>query len=66
MNLLIFPVISCEVLLPVVNGEVIFPSTEYGAVATYSCNFGFILTGVITRTCELEGKWSGSTPFCQC
>ena len=41
---------------------------DHGATATYSCNEGFHLNGVSTRTCEdgtgTMGLWSGSAPSC--
>ena len=41
---------------------------DHGATATYSCNEGFHLNGVSTRTCGdgtgTMGSWSGSAPSC--
>ena len=33
-------------------------------MATYTCNSGFSLSGVTTRTCEAEG-WSAEAPTCE-
>ena len=38
--------------------------TEFGSVATYTCNTGFVLTGDGMRTCEATGMWSGKEPKC--
>lgn len=61
----LFVVISCNPLSSPANGDVAFSSTEFGAIATYSCNDGFKLIGSKTRTCQLDSQWSGSEPFCQ-
>ena len=41
---------------------------DHGATATYSCNEGYYLNGVSTRTCGdgtgTMGSWSGSAPSC--
>lgn len=50
-----------------VNGRVdLGEGTEEGARANYSCNEGFELDGAPTRTCEEDGKWTGTAPKCSC
>jgi len=34
-------------------------------VATYSCNNGYLLVGNMTRTCQADGRWTGTDPFCR-
>ncbi|XP_064386665.1 sushi, von Willebrand factor type A, EGF and pentraxin domain-containing protein 1-like [Halichondria panicea] len=34
-------------------------------VATYTCDTGYTLNGVSTRTCGSDGVWSGSDPTCE-
>ena len=46
------------------NGQVQFPSTTVGSVATYSCFTGYTLNGTSNRTCEADGEWSGDPPTC--
>ena len=47
------------------NGNVTVPSTEFGAVATYTCiNSSFYLNGPDTRECQANGNWSGDEPQC--
>ncbi len=36
-----------------------------GSVATYSCDTGYIVTGLSQRECESNGKWSGMEPTCE-
>ncbi|XP_064386213.1 sushi, von Willebrand factor type A, EGF and pentraxin domain-containing protein 1-like [Halichondria panicea] len=36
-----------------------------GTVATYTCDTGYTLNGVSTRTCGSDGVWSGSALICQ-
>ena len=36
------------------------------STATYSCNFGFVqIAGNTSRTCQVDGSWSGVVPTCQ-
>jgi len=37
---------------------------QYGAVATYHCNPGFILWGNASRVCQSDGSWDGISPTC--
>ena len=39
--------------------------TTLDQVANYSCNNGYLLVGNMTRTCQLDGMWSGTEPFCR-
>ena len=39
---------------------------DVGGRATYTCNSGFRLIGLSTRTCLSDGIWSGSEPICNC
>ena len=47
------------------NGMVSFNSTVEGSMANYTCDEGYILDGVVQRTCEENGQWSGDVPQCQ-
>ncbi len=47
------------------NGSVeIFPNTECGSIAMYSCVRGFLLEGEMVQTCQRDGQWSNQTPHC--
>ena len=59
-------VVNCGELRPIPNGDVTFASTDFGSIATYSCDFGFTLVGSNTRICQLGGQWSEKEPFCRC
>lgn len=37
---------------------------QFGSVATYRCNPGFILWGNASRHCGVVGSWEGSSPSC--
>ena len=57
---------DCGNLNDPANGSVSQNSgTTFGQTATYSCNTGYNLVGVSTRTCQAIGNWSGSVPTCQ-
>ncbi|KAL4232596.1 hypothetical protein ACF0H5_007286 [Mactra antiquata] len=57
---------DCGVLSDPSFGDVdITAGTQYGDIATYSCDSGFELDGVIERTCQSDGTWSGVAPTCE-
>ena len=57
---------DCGSLTDPANGQVDLTSgTTFGLNATYSCNMGYNLVGVSTRTCHATGVWLNSTPTCQ-
>ena len=58
--------IDCGSLDSPDNGEVRVPGTQFGFAARYSCNVGFVLVGLRTRVCQINGRWSGEAPTCQC
>ncbi len=39
-------------------------NNNFGTVASYTCNTGYMLTGDVIRVCEVTGDWSGSEPTC--
>lgn len=45
-------------------GRVSFDNTLLGALATYSCDNGFILEGNRLRMCGSDGLWAGDPPMC--
>ena len=47
------------------NGIVCYNGLLTGSEAIYSCNCGFRLQGVETRTCQRNGLWGRTTPVCQ-
>ena len=59
-----FTVASCPAL-SITNGVVTHPTTTLGAVATYSCDTGFQLTGNSNRTCQADSTWTATDPTCE-
>jgi hypothetical protein len=56
---------DCGVLSNPANGNVdISSGTSYGNTASYSCDAGFELNGVLQRTCQADSTWSSSAPTC--
>ena len=53
------------------NGQVVYESTAYGTIATYSCDTGFGLSGGDgTQICGEDfsgpnGVWEGIVPTCE-
>lgn len=37
----------------------------FGARATYSCQHGYHVVGLQSRTCQADGKWAGTPPACK-
>ena len=56
--------IQCPELFDIANGEVMFTSRTLGAVANYTCRFGFKLEGDEQRVCLENEAWSGQPPTC--
>lgn len=54
----------CPPLDDPTNGNVDVPSREVGSTATYSCNPGYELSGLETRSCQGDGDWFGFAPQC--
>ena len=58
--------VDCGELMAPENGAVSTSSgTTFTSTATYSCNDGYTLVGVSTRTCLASGSWSDSAPTCE-
>jgi hypothetical protein len=55
---------SCGALTSPTNGMVSTTGTTYGATATYTCSMGLGPSGSSTRSCLMDGTWSGMTPAC--
>ena len=57
---------DCGNIAPPANGAVDFPSgtTTYGEIADYTCEPGYDLVGVASRTCQSDSHWSGTEPTC--
>ena len=51
-------------LAPNSNGQIDQPVTTLGATAIYTCNTGFVLSGMSNRVCTESGGWSDEAPVC--
>lgn len=47
------------------NGKAIYTSTSYNSVVSYECKYGFTLSGLQTRRCGADKKWTGVSPQCK-
>ena len=56
--------IDCPSLESPARGEVIFTNLTVGSTANYTCQFGYMISGVTTRVCQPGGVWSGEEPMC--
>lgn len=56
---------SCGPLDNPANGQVTISGSTIGATATYTCNRGYVLRGVVSRVCQTTGVWSGVEPICE-
>ena len=58
------PPSPCPELTDPANGMVTWTGLTPGSTATYTCNEGFELNGVQTRTCQSDATWSDDPPTC--
>ena len=56
--------VNCGLLPNIPNGSVVLNGITFGSVATYSCIEGFVVMGIVTRTCGADEVWSGNEPSC--
>ena len=54
----------CDELEDPINGAKDSDDNFQGETVTFFCNDGFNLSGNSIRTCQPDGKWSGSQPQC--
>ncbi|XP_048039857.1 sushi, von Willebrand factor type A, EGF and pentraxin domain-containing protein 1 isoform X2 [Megalobrama amblycephala] len=57
--------ISCGNPGGIANGEVVGKSFHVKMLIHYECHKGFVLEGVKTRTCQVDGKWDNKAPTCR-
>lgn len=58
--------IDCGHVLPPKNGSVVYPTgTTYDQTLAYSCDIGYNLVGDSNRTCQADGTWDLTDPYCQ-
>ena len=58
-------VIQCPGLPPISNGAVdLSRGTKFKCTAVYGCNTGYVLNGIVARTCQEDQTWSGTEPTC--
>ncbi|KAL4219179.1 hypothetical protein ACF0H5_021761 [Mactra antiquata] len=56
---------ECGPLANIPHGRVVIkPDNRFGAVAQYSCDEGYKLSGDEARVCQGDQEWSGSIPQC--
>ena len=41
-----------------------YSGLSVGSLAEYNCSEGFLLVGVTTRVCQMNGTWSEDVPMC--
>jgi len=58
-------VIDCGVPTDITNGSIEVQSTDYRSTIRYSCDYGYILIGLRSRSCQENGLWSGEPPICE-
>ena len=56
---------ECTTLSPPISGNVSQSGTMVGAIADYSCEAGYQLTGSKSRFCAMTGNWTGTEPQCK-
>ena len=46
------------------NGQRSLSSTTFRSIVRYTCDDGYTLQGLDSRTCQSNGQWNGSAPQC--
>ena len=46
------------------NGGVTGTTFLEGDTVTYTCNTGFVMTGLATATCQTDGTWDNTATVC--
>ncbi|KAJ8038248.1 Sushi, von Willebrand factor type A, EGF and pentraxin domain-containing protein 1 [Holothuria leucospilota] len=56
----------CPPLFTPENGNMVINPNDrtIGAVVTYSCNYGYVISGLTSRMCQRNQIWSGTEPIC--
>ncbi|XP_042642275.1 P-selectin isoform X2 [Tyto alba] len=61
--------IACPVIRAPVRGEMncshLHGNFTFGSTCAFSCQAGFVLTGLESRECTATGTWTGDTPQCK-
>ncbi len=60
-----FTAVDCGVLSNPANGMVDVSTTTFGSIANYTCNPGYVITGVNNRSCGSDKEWSDIPPNCE-
>ena len=56
--------VMCPDLDDIPNGAVMMTGNSVGDTATYTCDMGFELVGVMMVTCQDDGMWDNPPPEC--
>ena len=57
--------VNCGTPSSLSNGQRRYSSTTFGSRVTYTCTTGYLRTaGSSSRTCQSNGRWSGTHPTC--
>ena len=57
--------VNCPELSQPEGGTVSVTGNYQGAIATYTCNRGYMLVGMATRTCLSTEVWNSTEPTCE-
>ena len=55
---------DCGVTHTLPNAKMSATGTTVGHTVTYNCTTGYKLIGSSSRTCQSNGQWSGTQPYC--
>ena len=57
-------IVACPLLDSPSDGSITVSTTTPGSTVSYTCELGYILDGLDTRTCLDNGTWTGFDPLC--
>ena len=56
--------ITCDEPFEPKNGLIERSMTKFGGETVFSCNEGYVMEGVATLTCTMDGTWDNNPPKC--
>ena len=58
--------VTCFSLNSIENGRLDLSDEFFvGSMATYSCDEGYEIVGILTQTCQTSRQWTSSQPYCR-
>ncbi|XP_052275320.1 sushi, von Willebrand factor type A, EGF and pentraxin domain-containing protein 1-like [Dreissena polymorpha] len=57
--------VDCKSFPTLQNGNIVATNTTIGSTSKITCDIGYILSGSLTSTCDVNGLWSSTNQSCK-